>query len=398
MKTRLLNILESLRNSFWLIPGLMVLASILLSAVVVGIDRATQIGEANDWGILYKGGAEGAGLILSTIASSMMTVAGVAFSIIIVALTLTSSQFGSRLLRNFVRDRGNQTVLGTFIATFTYCLLVLRSIYTAPGDVFVPSLSVTFAMALALINVGVLIYFIHHVSTSIQAERVTASVFEELKDRIETLFPDDYEEDEGQQAANDEAEGGQDLPLQQVRSRRSGYLQAVDLEGLLELAVEADLTFRIGQRPGAYIMPEGVLAEVLSERTIDDGTKERITGAFFLGTDRTPEQDAEFAVRQLVEIAVRALSPGINDPFTALTCIDQLGATLCILTGRTFPSPQRYDPEGKLRISMKALTFEGVIRTAFDQIRQYGRESVAVTIRLLEVLEQIAEQARAIRN
>lgn len=396
MKTRLLNLWETVSTSFWLIPSLMVAGAIVLSGVTVTIDRSIGFESGGFGKLLYMGGPEGASAILSTIAGSMITVAGVVFSIIIVALTMTSSQFGSRLLRNFVRDKGNQLVLGTFISTFTYCLVALRAIYTAEGGAFVPSVSVTFAMVLALINVGVLIYFIHHISTSIQAEQVIANVSHELRARMESYFPKALEDaspapEEGGNETGDEQEPGGRC---EIESDRSGYVQAIDVEGLIELATEHDLVIDALHGPGDFVVPGGPLATIHCREEPDKAGKQSIANAFILGTHRTPEQDPEFAIHQLVEIAIRALSPGINAPFTAMTCIDQLGSILCYLTQRAFPSPLRFDEDGTLRVKLKALTFEGVVGAAFDQIRQYGRSSVAVTIRLLEALGNVARQAR----
>lgn len=397
MKTRLLSLLEMIRTSFWFVPGLMVVSAIGLSFVIVAVDRSFEPEHYRVFGLLYAGGPEGARNILSTIAGSMITVAGVAFSITIVALTLASSQFGPRLLRNFMRDTGNQFVLGTFISTFIYCLLVLRSVCETGEDVFVPFIAVTVAMVLALANVGVLIYFIHHVSTSIQADRVIAAVYHELLDHIQRLFPEEI----GHEIDKRESDSG--IPLttknryRQVRhiaAFQSGYLHAIAGDSLIEIARENDLLIHVRYRPGEFIVAGSTLAKVESTEQLNEGLAKQISNSFIIGPQRTPEQDAEFAIHQLVEVAIRALSPGINDPFTAITCIDYLGSSLCFLTDRTFPSQYRYDNEGELRVIAKPLTFEGVTNAAFDQIRQYGRTSVAVTIRLLETLKNIAEHTR----
>ncbi len=397
MKTRILHLWENVRTSFWLIPSLMVAAAVVLSAAAIAIDRNVAFDSRRFGVLLYGGGPEGASVIFSTIAGSMITVAGVVFSIIIVALTLTSSQFGSRLLRNFVRDKGNQVVLGTFISTFTYCLLALRSLYTAEGSSFIASVSVTFAMALALVNVGVLIYFIHHVTTSIQAEHVVTGVYRELLGRIETYFPDQAE-GESKDASRPEAKQAPARGNRPIRSRiessKTGYLQAIDVGGLLALATEFDLQIDVPARPGHYMAPGGVLAAVQNERNLDPELETRIRNAFIVGLNRTAEQDPEFAIHQLAEIAIRALSTGINDPFTAMTCVDQLGSILCFLSRREFPGPQRFDEDGQLRVTLKPLTFEGVTDAAFNQIRQYSRTSVGVTLRLLEALENVAHEAR----
>ena len=395
MKTKLLNLWEAVRTSFWFIPGLLVFAAIGLALAIVTIDQQVDLEPNRAFGLLYTGGPEGARAILSTIAGSMITVAGVAFSITIVALTLASSQFGPRLLRNFMRDTGNQMVLGIFIATFIYCLLVLRSVLTVGEHVFVPSLSVTFAMALALVNVGVLIYFIHHVSTSIQADHVIAAVYRELSENLQRLFPEEL----GTGSAEGDRDGPRPEEVSDAHAHRStasesGYLQAIDSDGLLDLACKSDSLFHLQYRPGEFIVAGSTLVTVECKEPLDESLAEQIADSFISGPQRTPEQDAEFAIHQLVEVAARALSPGINGPFTAITCIDRLGSALCFLAKRAFPSRYCYDEEGELRMIARPITFTGITNAAFDQIRQYGRSSVAVTIRLLEALTMIAAHTR----
>jgi uncharacterized membrane protein len=401
MKTRLLNLWEVIRTSFWFIPGLMILSVIGLSFFTITLDRLIDTEHSPSFGLIYAGGTEGAHSILSTIAGSMITVAGTAFSITIVALTLASSQFGPRLLRNFMLDTGNQIVLGVFISTFVYCLLVLHSVNSVAEHFFVPRISVTFAIALALVSVGVLIYFIHHISTSIHADRVVAEVYRDLSDNIQRLFPEELE------YKVENGEDDQDISklteeryheVRSVTTSQSGYLQSVDNESLLRIAGENDFLIHLQNRPGEFIVEGSTLANVMSVEHFNEDHAERIIQAFTLGPQRTPVQDAEFAIHQLVEVALRALSPGINDPFTAITCIDHLGSVLCSLTDRAFPRPSFYDDEGKLRIITKPLTFEGVTNAAFDQIRQYGRASVAVTIRLLETLKTVAFHASTLEQ
>lgn len=397
MKTRLLNLWESVRASFWFLPGLMVFTAICLSVVMVVIDRRVALdSNYSFFGFLYSVGPEGARSFLSTIAGSMITVAGVAFSITIVALTLASSQFGPRLLRNFMQDTGNQVVLGTFIATFIYCLLVLRSVHTVGEHVFVPGLATNFAAVLALANVGVLIYFIHHVATSIQADRVIAIVYHDLEEHLQRLFPEElgYEPQDSESAEiRPHPEEDSYKEVRHILASQSGFVQAIDSDGLLQITREHDFLIHLQRRPGEFVVAGGALAIVRSAEPLDESPAEQIVHAFIVGSQRTPEQDAEFAIHQLVEVALRALSPGINDPFTAMTCIDRLGSALCSLANRAFPSPYRYDDEAKLRIVARPVTFAGITNAAFDQIRQYGRSSVAVTIRLLETLRTIALQA-----
>jgi uncharacterized membrane protein len=401
MKTKLLNFWESLKTSLWFVPTLMVSSAVVSSFLFIFIDKNIKFDIYQVFGFFYEVGPDGARMVLSTIANSMITVAGMVFSITIVALTLASSQFGPRMLRNFMKDRGNQLVLGMFISTFIYCLLVLRSVYTSGGQDFVPNLSVTFALFLSLINVGVLIYFIHHISTSIQADNVVASVYQELDVHIDLFFPDKGDDKNSSNAGekNGDKPSAPSLDFSRdnrhvIHSQQSGYLQAVDERSLFELAVKHDLIIHLFYRSGRFVTIGGRLFTVMGNgnEELSDELSASISNTLIFGEEQTPEQDIEFTINQLVEIAVRALSPGINDPFTALACIDHLGAALCRLSSKAFPPENLCDDEGNVRLITKPVTFSGITSTAFDQIRQYGLSSVAVSIRLMETLTNIAGQ------
>lgn len=397
MKTKIINWGQSLRSSFWFIPTLMVFVAITLSMGLVGIDRALKSDYISFFGFLYSVSPEGARSILSTIAASMMTVAGVTFSITIVVLSLASSQFGPRLLRNFMQDRTIQFVLGTFVSSFIYCLIVLRSVQIIDANVFVPNFSVTFAVILALLNVGVLIYFIHHIATSIQADEVIAETSNELISNIERIFKSEQDLENKSpivdQQQDNEAYNKYNY-THYITARRNGYLQAVDRKKLLETARDNDYLIHLLLKPGQFVVADGRLAIISSKDIFDVDLNDSINNAFIFGSLRTPEQDIEFSIHQLVEVAVRSLSPGINDPYTAIACIDQLGSALCNLAKRNFPSSYCYDDKDQLRLKLKPLTYSGILNASFDQIRQYGSASVAVTIRLLEMLTLIAEQTR----
>ena len=393
MKTRLFVLWDTLRSSFWLVPALMTLVAFGLSFAMVTLDEAIKDKVLQRVGWIWAGGPEGARSLLEAVASSMITVAGVVFSITMVALTMASAQFGPRLLRNFMRYMGNQVVLGTFVATFLYCVLVLRTIRSSDDATFVPYIAVTVAIALALTSLGVLIYFIHHTSTAIQVSSVIARVSRELDAAIERLFPQQV----GQATPEPQHAGRAEELLEACEHRAaavaasaSGYLQGIDSDTLLLIAQEYDCLLRVQTPPGSFIVRGGTLVLVWPEQCLDESLVERVQEAFIVGPERTPAQDVEFCINQLVEIAVRALSPGINDPFTAITCIDRLGAALCRLAQRVIPSPYRYDDEKHLRLIAHSVTFAGVTDAAVNPIRQYGRSSAAVTIRLLETLAAVA--------
>ncbi len=394
MKLRLIRIWDQLRTNYWFMPAVLSLAATALAFVSIEADRAVKGTQVERWWA-YQGGADGARSVLSTIAGSMITVAGLVFSITIVALTLASSQFGPRLLRNFMRDTTNQVVLGTFVATFLYCLLVLRTVRGGESNSFVPHISVAIGVLLAVASLIVLIYFIHHIAVSIQANRVVTSVSSDLLASIDSMFPE-RSEDEGRKknAAITEELSSKRFIEQggSVVANRTGYLQILDYDSLVALACEHDIILEIYYRPGHFIVQGSLAARCLPAKALTEELVKSINNRFLMGNERTPTQDPEFAVRQLVEVALRALSPGINDPFTAMNCIDWLSAALSRLSQREMPTMFYYDKNEQLRVIATPITFQGLVEAAFNQIRQIGRSNEAVTIRMMEALAVVIAQ------
>jgi uncharacterized membrane protein len=387
--TRLRAVWDRMRGTYWAVPSAMAAVAIVAALVMIDVDEALTAELLNQLSWVYTGGAEGARAVLSTIAASMITVAGVTFSITIVALTLASQQFGPRLLRNFLRDLGNQITLGTFIATFLYCLLVLRTVRGTDDDQFVPHLAVTVGVVLATLSIGVLIYFIHHIATSIQASQVIANVASDLHGAIERLFPERI----GHEVDIDTSETR--VPdFQEARpvvATHTGYVQAVDSAQVLAAAREGASVVRIDARPGDFVRAGRPLASVVwsagKPMDVDDDALRR---GFIIGADRTGTQDVGFFINQLVELGVRALSPGINDPATARACIDRLEDALGHLSSRQMPSPYRYDEDNVLRIVARPVTFAETLDLAFTELSRYGSSSVSVSCRLLEAIRDLA--------
>ncbi len=323
---------DEIRESYWFLPAILTALAVGLALLTVHIDQVTTHDWLSDFALVYTRGPDGARAVLATVAGSMITVAGVVFSVTIVALSLASNQFGPRLLRNFMRDRGNQVVLGTFVATFVYCLLVLRTVRGTDGNEFVPHLSVTVAIVLALASLGVLIYFIHHVAMSIQAPEIVANVANDMHEAIDRFFPEELGEENGDERPQREADvlpEDFDRDCGPVSARNSGYVQAIDGDLLIALAGENDLLIRLRRRPGQFVIEGSLLAEAWPSDRLSDDLMAAIRDTYLIGSRQTPAQDAAFAINQLVEVAVRALSPGVNDPFTALNCLDRLGESLC---------------------------------------------------------------------
>jgi uncharacterized membrane protein len=379
---------ESLRSSLWFLPTLLVLGAVALAVVV--IDAEPWFDKHNfekQWPRLLGAGAAGARGMLSAIAGSIITVAGVAFSIIIVALTLASSQYTPRILRNFMRDKGNQSVLGVFLGVFAYCLVVLRTIRGGDEGAFVPSFAVFVAVVLAFVAIGFFIFFIHHISSALQASSIIEAAAQETIGAIDRLFPTELGVAAG---ANSAARlPPSDEEWQTVASRQTGYIQSVDGDGLLRLAREWNVVIRMERGIGEFVVEGSPLASIAGE-TRGAETELELNGAYSVNRHRTTVQDAGFGIRQVVDIALKALSPGINDTTTAVICVDYLSAILARLAPRQVEMPFRLD-EGQLRVIARGPTFRSLLNDAFDQIRQNADGNVAVLLRLIEALSTIAD-------
>lgn len=390
--TKLPQLWTSLKSSLWFTPGLMVLASVVMAATLIEMETLLGDGAVQRWPRLFGAGAEGSRSVLTAIATSMITVAGVVFSITIVALSLAASQYSSRVLRNFMNDRAVQLVLGAFVGIFTYCILVLRTIRSGEEDSFVPSVAVFFALVLAFVGIALFVYFIHHIASRIQAAHILGAIHRETAAAVDRLFPEELGED---QADESSPEQHGDLPelSQVVNARRSGYLQTVDSDALLKFARERGLVIEMAHGVGDFVIEGTPLARVRGSGEADPReAARRLEGAFALNQQRTIEQDAAFGIRQIVDMAIKALSPGVNDTTTAVMCLDHLSALLVQLSGRRFPSALRYEG-GRLRVIARAPSFSGLADEAFDQIRQNGEGNVAVLRRMLDVLSLLAGYA-----
>lgn len=391
MLTRLGYWWDSLRGSFWFLPAVMTTVAVGLSFATVAVDRAAGQDGQHVFGWTYRGGPDGARGVLGTIAGSMMTVAGVVFSITVVALSLASQQFGPRLIRNFTRDRGNQLVLGTFVATFVYCLLVLRTVNGTEKATFVPELGVTVGVALALASLGVLIYFIHHIAVSIQASQVVERVGAELVATVAEVYPEEVGEGA---APAEEPVGGPPAGARPVVAADTGYVLGIDADAVLRAATEHDLVVHLLFAPGRFVRCGDAVARVASTAgKLPAEVESTLRQAVLIGPNRTGYQDIEFALLQLTEIAVRALSPGVNDPFTAAECVDRLGDGLGRLAGRAFPSPVRVGPDGRVRVVARRPAFPDLLDAALDPVRHHARGSPLVLGRLLDGLAAVAERA-----
>jgi uncharacterized membrane protein len=385
---------ETLRTNLWLIPAVESLVAVALFALTTSVDHAAFHHEITLPSWVISGSPDAARQILSSLAGSLITVVGVVFSVMIVTLTLASSQFGPRMLRTFIRDRGTQLTLGTFVATFFYAMLTLISI----GSTFVPHLSVTVALALTAVDLGVLIYFIHHTATAIQLPTVISSIARDLGQAIDA-----------ETAGSSHGRGlvnGPGLEVLQARLDRagsfvtapaSGYLRFVRHATLVRIAAEYDAVIRLHHRPGHFLTSGHPMATVWPPE-VADKIRRRLELVHITGPLRTLSQDIAFGTDQLVEIAIRALSPAVNDTFTALTCIDWLGDSLCKIAVEWHPRGYHRDETGQIRLITAPVSYERLVQRSFEKVRQAASAMPAVLIRQLDALYTIMAAAPADRS
>jgi uncharacterized membrane protein len=384
---------ELLRTNLWLVPAVEVVAAICLFAVTYAADRAAFNGTFGLPSWVSNGSADAARQILTAIAAAVITVVGVVFSVVIVALTLASTQFGPRMLRTFIRDGGTQVTLGTFVGTFVYAVLALVSI-GAPGPhgTFVPHISITVTLALMVADLGVLIYFIHHIADQIQLQQVIAGISADLSAAIEEYVGEGAARPGDPTAAAVLAsmpeEGGV------VLASDSGYLQYIHRQTLLRFARKADAVIFLRYRPGHFLAQGSPLASVWPASAAPAVARE-LTRTHVTGPYRTLAQDVSFGIDQLVEIATRALSAAVNDTFTALTCVDWLSDSLCKVVGRWQPAQVHRDRNGAVRVITTEPTYDRLVQRSFEKIRQSSRGNPAVLIRMLDGLTRIMERTTA---
>lgn len=384
-----------MRESFWYVPGIIGVAALILAQLMVMADELT---DRASWGILetvlFHVGPAGGRDILTAISGSVLTVAATSFSITISVLATASSTYGPRLVRNFMTDRANQYVLGVFCATFLYCITVLRTI-RAPEDgvdAFVPDVAINLAVLLAVLNVAVLVFFINHIADSIQVSTLAARVRRELLDSVDACFP---AKEDGADAPAQERNVGVGVasppavhPHRIHNDRNSVYIQAIDSNRLLEAATKADAVVRIPGAPGTHLVKGELIAEVWPPSAAED-LEDAVRASVQCGEARTPHGDPRFAVQQVVELAVRALSPSTNDPYTALNALDEVTAGLALACSRPDPATELRDDDDALRILLSVPTARDLLDDTFDSVRNYALDHPSVLIKTFQLAERL---------
>jgi uncharacterized membrane protein len=386
--------LANLRDSFWFLPTLMAALSGAAAVASTLADQALDRSAVNALAWTWTGSAEGARSVLSTIAGSTMTVAGVVYSITVTALAQTSAHFGPRVLRNFTSDRGNQFVLGTFISTFVFCLMVLRTVQTEVESISasVPYLSVNLGILLAIASIGVLIYFIHHIARALQIEVLLQGIGEEFAESLQRLFPEELGIGAADTAPAIDPGGWEQAAA--LCAPATGYLQRIDQQRLLSLAERHDLVLRLERRPGEFVDERQPVLRVQSSHAVEDGLRRQLVGCLSVGAHRTPQEDAAYSIQQFVEIAARALSPGVNEVFTALSCMDWLQSSLIAVARRKLPPAARLGDRGQLRVLAQPVQFVDLAAAVFDVLRPYAAQQAGVARSLLQTITRLAPHLR----
>lgn len=358
---RLRSLVMALRGSLWFVPAITVAGAIVLGVAVSEADLAAGAWAAQRWPRFFAATPDGARAVLGAIASAMITVTGIVFSMTLVTLSLAASHYGSRVLRQFMRDRANQLVLGTFLGVFAYCLVVVRAV-RGGDDPFVPAFAVAIAIAFAFVAIGLLIYYLHHVATSVQAPHIIATLAHETLQAAAAM------------ASRDTGERGPAQPPQPaaarwhpVAARRSGFVATVGTSSLHDLACALGTTIRMDAGAGDFVADGTSLASV-ADVVPDDETAAAIDGCYAIGVERSIDEDVGYGMRQIVDIALRALSPGVNDPTTAVLCLHWLTVVLRRLVAVRFPPAACYDAEGRLRLIARQPSFDALLHTAYDQV------------------------------
>lgn len=389
MRILVIRLAEYLRESLWVLPGLSFLVAVVLQRVILQLDRSLE-GEAAAW-LEFGGGPASARSFLSTIATSILSMTAVTFAVTMLVLQLASGQLSPRVLRSFLRNRCTQVVLALFIATFAYALLTLREI----REDFVPGITIWVAFLTVLASIGAFIFFINHIAQSIRASAVIDGVARETLATMDRLYPEDLGDPADEAAAVFEV---LDTPPQLVVrwNRRSGVVTDIDAEAILSLTEQQTCAISLAPRVGDFVARGSVVARAWGD--VEEVDVRLLRQAITTGLERSMRQDAAFGVRQLVDIAGRALAPSVNDPSTAVQVLDQLHDLLAVLMTRAIPSPYRVSPDGALRLYLPRPDWDLYVSLAIDEIRENGADSSQVRNRLRLLLHDLRDRAPASRR
>lgn len=377
-------IADQLDEAYWPIPAGCVVVAGLLAFGLIQLDESLQRGGVE---FAFTGGPDSARSLLSTMAASMLTLTALVFSITIVALQLASSQFSPRALRTFLRDRQSQFALGVFLATFVFALVTLREVRGQDGlaERFVPGVTISVAFLLVVVCVALFVNYIHHIAQSVRIVTIVERVADETRRAIERVHPDEPDSSEVVVLGN---------AARVVEADRHGSVVEVNADRLVDLAVKADAMVTVLPRVGDFV-PEGTPLLRVSGGSPDE---DDLRAAIGLARERNGHRDVGFGLRQLVDIAERALSPGMNDPSTAVQCLDQLHDLLRRLVNRPYPSGVHRDESGAVRVVAAVPQWEDHVGLALDEIRLWGRQSLQIRRRMQALVDDLLAVAEGERR
>ena len=383
---------DRLRVSFWFAPAVTALGAIMLMLAMTWLDNRIPNTQLENSGLVLSGSPDSMRTILIGMAGIILTTAGVVFTLLTLPLSTVAAQYGSRLLRLFLADRTTQFVLGMFVGAFVYCVAAALSIPPAETQPESAQLTATVGLFLMLVTFSSLILLVQHISTMLQAPNIAVVAGDQLREVVLAETPDAAGSADAQLQTG---EAGSDILVETagypVCVQQTGYIQYVDLEYMLTLAGEQNLVVRLMRKPGAFVSRGTVVALVWPAGRAGEQLDSRIHQAFQIGNKRTPTQDIEYAVNQLVEMAVRAMSPAINDPFTAMTCLDHMGNGLALFAHHGENPPNVYDRDGRLRIVFEPVTFGALLSAAFDMLRHCSCDNASVLLHMLAVIDVIGQ-------
>jgi uncharacterized membrane protein len=391
---------NSIQTSLWFVPTILVVAAGVSSFIMVSVDHGLQDDGYSVPSWIFGGSADGARTLLSTIAGSLVTIVGVLFSITIVVLQQAASQFTPRVMGNFIRQTGTQLTLGIYLATFLYAILVLRTVRgeDSQAEEFIPRISIVLALILATACLGFLVYFIHHMATSLQASSVIANVNREFRVDTGPMYPEHigqaaHSEDRSLESFRKEF---MPVPTYRVKAEKSGYVLNVDDDAIVA-AVPETRGIAILPQIGDFVVRGTPIIEISGIRDLEDETRHSVCECVELGTERSRYQDPLFSIRQLVDIALKALSPGINDPTTANNSVSMIGDCIALLASREFPDRVRVvtrgddDDRGDVHVWTNRPSFDDYVDIAFAEIRRVGLSHVAVTEHLVTTIGAVGD-------
>lgn len=393
---------DRLTVSFWFVPALMALLAVLAAWAMYWLDMNIPNQALQNSRLILAGTVGELRTSLLTIATTVLATAGVVFTLLTLPLSTVAAQYGSRLLRLFLGDRTAQFVLGMFVATFVYCLAGALSIPPVDVNSESPQLTATVGLYLMLATFATLILLVQHVSTMLQAPNIAAAAGEELQQVISAANPEGGATDDGRTERLDAVWNAQGAPSAAmavdgypVRVAEAGYIQYIDPATLLALARDRNLLIRLQHKPGNFVAPGAVVAVVWPAERVSRQFDKLLRRAFQIGNVRTPTQDIVYAVNQLTEMAVRAMSPAINDPFTAMTCLDHIGNGLRLFIRQEAKGADYYDQDGKLRLVLEPVSFGELVSAAFDMLRHASCDNAYVLQHMLAVIDLIGQETNA---